>query len=277
MRIVPLSQEVYQPSFKAATYDIFTGLKDKTTLLSDLQNRMSKKENISIAMFDMDNFKSVNELLGYKTGDEFIKAIGSDISTVAKEHKTDAYRFGGDEFVVLVMNDMSEDEQQELVEQVQIRIADNQVLTQKKDEYLKNAKHLLTVSEDSQQKVEEVEDVGKRYEVFQEIYKNSTIARQDPYILQSMSIISQRRNSLLRKISEETQEGPIQDRVEEYKGRYDRSHEIHRVKKWLRDFDEKGFHISYGISTFTPEYYKDKEPIDLINEAGEVLKKNKRK
>lgn len=277
MRIVPLSQEVYQPSFKAITYDIFTGLKDKTTLLSDLQNRMDKKEDISIAMFDMDNFKSVNELLGYKTGDEFIKAIGSDISTVAKEHKTDAYRFGGDEFVVLVMNDMSEDEQQELVEQVQTRIADNQVLTQKKDEYLKNAKHLLTVSEDSQQKVEEVEDVGKRYEVFQEIYKNSTIARQDPYILQSMSIISQRRNSLLRKISEETQEGPIQDRVEEYKGRYDRSHEIHRVKKWLRDFDEKGFHISCGISTFTPEYYKDKEPIDLINEAGEVLKKNKRK
>lgn len=268
---------VYQPAFKAPTYDIFTGLKDKTTLLNDIDNRMKKKEDISLIMFDMDNFKSVNELLGYKAGDEFIKAIGSDISKVAKEHETDAYRFGGDEFVVLVMSGTKEEDKQQLVDEVQARISENEVLSRKKDEYIKNAKHVLAVNEDSQQKVDEVDDVDKKYEVFQEIYKHSTIAKQDPYILQSMYLIGQKRAVLMQQISEETHEGSLEEKVEEYKDKYNRSHEIHRVKKWLRDFDEKGFHISSGSVTFTPDYYEEKEPIDLINEAGEVLKKNKHK
>ena len=266
---------VYQPSFKAPTYDIFTGLKDKTTLLNDIRNRMEKKEDISLIMFDMDNFKSVNELLGYKAGDEFIKAIGNDISHVAREHKTDAYRFGGDEFVVLVMSDTEEENKSRLVEEVQTRISKNEILSKKKREYVKNAKHVLTVNEGSQQKVDEVDDISKKYEVFNEIYKHSTIAKQDPYILQSMYLIGQKRAALMKQISEETHEGSMEEKVEEYRDKYNRSHEIHRVKKWIRDFEEKGFHISSGCATFTPDGYKGKEPIDLINETGEILKRNK--
>ena len=45
-------------------------------LLKVLEKRIEEGKSsgkaLSIAMFDMDNFKSVNELLGYETGDMFI-------------------------------------------------------------------------------------------------------------------------------------------------------------------------------------------------------------
>ena len=66
-------------SIEDRTYDSFTGLKDKNYLLTVLDKKIEESQktgkSLSIAMFDMDNFKSVNELLGYETGDDFIKAI----------------------------------------------------------------------------------------------------------------------------------------------------------------------------------------------------------
>lgn len=53
-------------------------------------------------MFDMDNFKAVNELLGYDIGDRFIQVIGHEIKKAADEYGKDSYRFGGEEFYILM-------------------------------------------------------------------------------------------------------------------------------------------------------------------------------
>lgn len=64
-----------------------------------------------IAFFDCDNFKVINDEQGHAKGDEILKKIGTILSD-ACSRKGGAFRFGGDEFVVLypLENTETEDE-----------------------------------------------------------------------------------------------------------------------------------------------------------------------
>ena len=53
-----------------------------------------------IAFFDCDNFKVINDEQGHAKGDEILKKIGTILSDTCSR-KGGAFRFGGDEFVVL--------------------------------------------------------------------------------------------------------------------------------------------------------------------------------
>lgn len=53
----------------------------------------------TIAMTDIDHFKNFNDTYGHDTGDEVLKLVAKIISTVGGGGK--AYRFGGEEFVII--------------------------------------------------------------------------------------------------------------------------------------------------------------------------------
>ena len=53
-----------------------------------------------VAFFDCDNFKTINDEQGHDKGDEILKKIGNILSDTCCR-KGGAFRFGGDEFVVL--------------------------------------------------------------------------------------------------------------------------------------------------------------------------------
>lgn len=288
------SRSTSRPKYSEVTYDSFTGLKDKTALLSDIQQKMYKKENISVGMFDMDNFKSVNELLGYKVGDEFIKAISQDISIVAKTHGVDTYRFGGDEFVVLLFENTSIEEKKQVVKEIQDRVTSNPVIQSRSKEYLENAEKLLDVYERDNNKVKELINLNLRHSIFHEIYDMSTIAREDPYITKALAQVDDSRQQAYQTILQESieTEGDLKvkkvlssysydvdgkkESIDEYiLGRYDKNHEIFRLKRWLRDFNRNGFSLTGGIVDFKPSFYRGKQPIDIVNNVGEVLKEQK--
>ena len=306
MRIQPIGNYTSQINFngritsrpnyntKGDTYDSFTGLKDKTALLTDIGRRMYIKEDISIGMFDLDNFKSVNELLGYKVGDEFIKAISEDISTVAEKHGIDSYRFGGDEFVVLLFQDTSRDEKVEIVEEILEGISENPVVQGKAEDYRQSAYRLLDTYEESNNKVKKLTDINARYNTLNEIWDNSTVAREDPYVIDEIIKVGTERRDAYSELLDESIEveqdnkqrkilesyrnriDSKQEDIDEYLfGRYDKNHEIYRLKKWLRDFNMNGFSLTGGIVSFKSTFYKGKQPIDLINEVGEFLKQGK--
>jgi diguanylate cyclase (GGDEF)-like protein len=56
---------------------------------------------LTVAYIDLDNFKTVNDQLGHRTGDELLIAVVSAIRSHIRATDVLA-RFGGDEFVILL-------------------------------------------------------------------------------------------------------------------------------------------------------------------------------
>ena len=93
-----------------AYYDSLTGLPNRQ-LFSDrlavaLTHARRNHRRVAVAMFDLDNFKDVNDNLGHDVGDLLLKAAAERLSAALRESDTVA-RFGGDEFV-LVLPDLKQ-------------------------------------------------------------------------------------------------------------------------------------------------------------------------
>jgi len=59
-----------------------------------------------VAVCDMDNFKDVNDRYGHLVGDEILRNIGNLLKSSIR-HEDEAFRWGGDEFVLLFHNQLS--------------------------------------------------------------------------------------------------------------------------------------------------------------------------
>lgn len=60
-----------------------------------------KKSHLSLLMIDVDHFKVLNDTLGHVTGDELLRDIAQIIRSTIRENDV-AFRYGGDEFVVVL-------------------------------------------------------------------------------------------------------------------------------------------------------------------------------
>ncbi len=291
------------------TYDSFTGMRDKNYLLSVLNKAISDangnpQKEFSIAMFDMDNFKSVNELLGYQTGDNFIKAISKNILTTSKSNGIYPYGFGGEEFVI-VFDKQEEDKQKAIVSQIIRDITDDDYIRSKEAEYRANAVEKLGQYTKMQDMVNQLTTMKTRVALLSELKDNfATLkAKNDPYLQTSidetnseikdlyLELIDGQLSSDAEDKETKTQlmrvrekiEGNVplgkseSDELDEYLlAVYDRTFEIHQIKKWLNDFDKNsGFSITGGIVRFNKNSLENKTALDVINEVGEVLKNGK--
>ena len=92
-----------------AYYDILTELPNRTMVLNRIEFLLDLSEQkntaFSIAMFDLDDFKVINDTMGHDFGDSLMKAITSEVS--GHIHKEDMFgRFGGDEFIVVISENL---------------------------------------------------------------------------------------------------------------------------------------------------------------------------
>ena len=63
-----------------------------------------EQASISALMIDIDHFKKFNDTYGHQQGDEVLKAVSATIKSVLKRPADTAARWGGEEFVVLLIN-----------------------------------------------------------------------------------------------------------------------------------------------------------------------------
>ena len=92
---------VRRDSLKNLDLDRLTGLLNQ----SALERRMENGEPFTgvVAVCDMDNFKSINDQYGHLVGDEILRNIGHLLRSSVRQ-EDEAFRWGGDEFVILFRN-----------------------------------------------------------------------------------------------------------------------------------------------------------------------------
>lgn len=89
--------------YKLAYTDDLTGLYNRTAYNRDMsvKNRKGKKNFCGILLFDVDNFKQINDTEGHLAGDAVLKMVGEMLADVFKKTYLKVYRIGGDEFAVI--------------------------------------------------------------------------------------------------------------------------------------------------------------------------------
>jgi len=78
-----------------------------------------------VAVCDMDNFKDINDRHGHLVGDEILRNIGNLLQASIR-HQDEAFRWGGDEFVILFHNQLPEVAQRRMAD-IEARLRDFRV------------------------------------------------------------------------------------------------------------------------------------------------------
>ncbi len=96
-----------------AKHDVLTGLPNRALghdrIEQALRQAARRKDVLALLFVDLDNFKSVNDMLGHSTGDEFLKEVALRLTQAVR--KSDVVsRHGGDEFLIGLVDIASADD-----------------------------------------------------------------------------------------------------------------------------------------------------------------------
>jgi diguanylate cyclase (GGDEF)-like protein len=84
-----------------ALFDALTKISNRRSFENDFENVMEKANEGGYLFFvDLDNFKHINDAFGHEQGDELLIQVAAFLAGFDDEHRH-AYRFGGDEFLIL--------------------------------------------------------------------------------------------------------------------------------------------------------------------------------
>lgn len=90
----------------AAIIDGLTGLYNRKEIQSQIEDSLSgiDKEQFSLVMLDIDNFKQVNDTYGHQEGDTVIVALADILRNrrIGQKQNVSSGRWGGEEFMVLL-------------------------------------------------------------------------------------------------------------------------------------------------------------------------------
>jgi diguanylate cyclase (GGDEF)-like protein len=86
-----------------ANHDELTRVATRRFFFEQAERHLAQKDNIAIVLFDVNDFKSINDDHGHLMGDRVLKDMGGLFLRRTRSEDVIA-RYGGDEFVLLVLN-----------------------------------------------------------------------------------------------------------------------------------------------------------------------------
>jgi diguanylate cyclase (GGDEF)-like protein/putative nucleotidyltransferase with HDIG domain len=99
------NSQLYARAEKKARVDELTGLYNRRSLDEMIDSEISRHSRyggtFSLAILDLDSFKAYNDTYGHLAGDDLLKIIGNNIKSALRTSDY-AFRYGGDEFAVLL-------------------------------------------------------------------------------------------------------------------------------------------------------------------------------
>ena len=87
-----------------AATDGLTGLTNRRTFDGFLRREFEACDEISVLLFDIDNFKGYNDSYGHQAGDRCLQAVAKAISETSSTTSGLSARYGGEEFAVVLPN-----------------------------------------------------------------------------------------------------------------------------------------------------------------------------
>jgi diguanylate cyclase (GGDEF)-like protein len=95
----------YREKLEQAIRDPLTGLYNRRFFFEALEKEVLRSErygsDVAIVIFDVDNFKLINDTMGHSTGDEVLRRIGEIVERLIRPIDSFA-RIGGEEFALLL-------------------------------------------------------------------------------------------------------------------------------------------------------------------------------
>ncbi|AIY64983.1 sensor domain-containing protein [Pseudoalteromonas piratica] len=88
---------------KLTNRDRLTGLPNRNQFFTNMKSLVSSKNRHALLVFDLDNFKKINDSLGHHAGDILLCRLASRLSKRTRE-RDQFYRLGGDEFALVMQN-----------------------------------------------------------------------------------------------------------------------------------------------------------------------------
>src|SRR5260370_1820356 len=86
---------------RQASLDPLTEVGNRRAFDRQIATRIKERRTFCVLLFDIDNFKMVNDRFGHLCGDEVLKQLGARLSRQVRAQDF-VCRWGGDEFVVLL-------------------------------------------------------------------------------------------------------------------------------------------------------------------------------
>ena len=105
-----------------AVTDDLTGIANRRGLFRAASEMTAEQRQVSVAMFDLDHFKKINDTYGHPAGDRILTDVATCLKAKTRYGDIIA-RYGGDEFVLL-LPDTNAPQANEIAERLAISIAD---------------------------------------------------------------------------------------------------------------------------------------------------------
>ncbi|MFA6310370.1 MAG: EAL domain-containing protein [Sterolibacterium sp.] len=111
---------------RQANHDALTGLANRLLLGDRLEHAIALAERhdktVAVIFIDLDHFKDINDSLGHAVGDQLLQAVAKKIAACVRDVDTIA-RPGGDEFVLVLAEDQSENDAMVAIGRIMANVA----------------------------------------------------------------------------------------------------------------------------------------------------------
>lgn len=108
-----MSRQKMEDSFLV---NILTGMRNRYALADDLKGRL-ENDQFNIAIFNLDNFKQINDTFGYDFGDAYISTVAEQLSDSFGD-VCKIYNITGDEFCFIFNSDVPDSQAQRIAERI---------------------------------------------------------------------------------------------------------------------------------------------------------------